>query len=202
LTAHLRKILDGLVLLARAENVPVANIVGRHILEWTAHACYMNENLKNYWQSNDWEAAWKLLTIATQGNLWVNRYGNKYAPAEAQPLEVPDPLRVGEVVSAYERYQSGEYGVQQAKDTYGLLSEYSHPNAACLEQYHKYSLNGRDVEIVEEEPISQLPSVNWCLIDVLRFIGSLLDLSKEHAVHPTIRQVLADIVERAPATMT
>jgi hypothetical protein len=106
------------------------------------------------------------------------------------------------VVSAYEAYQSAEYGEKQARDTYSPLSEYSHPNAACLEQYHKYLSNGRDVEIVEEEPISQLPTVNWCLIDVLRFIHSLLVLSKEQVIHPSIVELLTQVAKRAPTTLT
>jgi hypothetical protein len=199
LTAHLREIINGLVLLGRAENVPVANVVGRHIFEWAAHACYMNEKLTNYWQSYDWEAAWKLLTVAALGNLWVNRYGDEYPPPDAQPLEVPDPLRVSEVISAYELFQSSKYGEKQAKDTYSLLREYSHPNAACLEQYHEYSQDGHHVKIAYKKAISLLPSVNWCLIDVLRFIDSLLVLSTEQVVHPAIRQLIVEITKKALA---
>jgi len=68
--------------------------------------------------------------------LWAKQHGGKYAlPGTQVPAGVPDPLTVSNVVAAYEQYQVKEFGSNDAKDTYGLLSELSHPNSACLQQY-------------------------------------------------------------------
>ena len=43
--AQVRRILEGLILLAKAENTPATYVLGRHIFEWAAHTCYMSRNL-------------------------------------------------------------------------------------------------------------------------------------------------------------
>ena len=52
--AQVRKVLQGLMLVAKDENVPSSYILGRHIFEWAAHACYMSRNLKNYVERQEW----------------------------------------------------------------------------------------------------------------------------------------------------
>jgi hypothetical protein len=99
---------------------------------------------------------------------------------------VPTPVRIGDAISEYEEYQSQEYGLKEAKENYSYLSELSHPNAACFQQYHVYAPNGRDVEIADAvPPISPLPYVNWSLIDILRFTKGLLELSRKQRYAPT-----------------
>ena len=41
-TAQVRKMLEASLLLANAENIPASYVIGRHIFEWAAHACYMS----------------------------------------------------------------------------------------------------------------------------------------------------------------
>jgi hypothetical protein len=202
--AHLRKMLEGLIQLASAENIPAANVVSRHIFEWTAHACYISRNLDNYVRRQEWERAWSLLSRAVIGNIWIKQHGGKYSsPAAQLPANVPDPLEVPNIVGAYEQYLSQRQGVKTAKDNYGFLSELSHPNAACLQQYHKVGGNPRDVEIADAEPpISPLPFVNWCLLDLLHFLDALLDLSKETTIRPSVSSILSEISKRAPSTRT
>src|SRR5690348_14212249 len=53
--AHSRTILRGLVQLIEAQNVPTALVVCRHIFEWTAHTCYMSQNLQNYVTRKEWK---------------------------------------------------------------------------------------------------------------------------------------------------
>jgi hypothetical protein len=43
-------------------------------------------------------------------------------------LEAPKPIRVGELVDAYDIYQASQLGEGDAKDSYGFTSEYPHPN--------------------------------------------------------------------------
>ena len=202
--AHIRKMLEALIQLASAENIPAANVVSRHIFEWTAHACYMNRNLDNYVRRQEWGRAWNLLSRAVIGNLWMKQHGAKYSsPAVQLPANLPDPLEVPNIVGAYEQYLSQQHGVKSAKDNYGFLSELSHPNAACLQQYHKINANPRDVEIADAEPpISPLPFVNWCLLDLLHFLDALFGLSKETTIRAGLSSILSEISKRAPSTRT
>lgn len=131
--AQVRKVLQGLVLVAKDENVPASYILGRHIFEWAAHDCYMSRNLKNYVERQEWGRAWSLLTIAVIGNLWLKQHGTKYAlPTSQAPPRVPDPLAVANVIGAYESYLFQAHGSKTVKENYGLLSELSHPTQrAC-----------------------------------------------------------------------
>lgn len=201
--AQVRRMLEALAQLANVENIPASYVVGRHIFEWAAHACYMSRNLKNYVRRKEWGRAWSLLSIAVIGNLWMKQYGAKYAlPTSQAPPSTPDPLAVANVVGAYEHYLFQTHGSKTAKENYALLSELSHPNAACLQQHHVHRAGGRETQIADSEPISPLPFVNWCLLDLLVFIDALLELVKETEVRSTISKALAEIKERAPATRT
>ena len=203
-TAHVRRMLEGLIQLAHAENIPVANVVSRHIFEWAAHTCYMSRNLGNHVRKQEWGRAWSLLSRAVIGSVRIKQHGEKYEMPDAQlPSKVPDPLEVANIVGAYEQYLSQKHGKKSAKDNYGFLSELSHPNAACLQQYHKHLANPRDMEIAEAKPrVSPLPFVNWCLLDLLIFVGSLLEVSKETVVRPIVENLLSEIQRRAPAERT
>ena len=193
--AHLRTVLRGLVRLAQDENIPATFIVSRNVFEWTAHACYMSRNLGNSAVKKDREQAWKLLTTVFTGDRWVKVNGPKYAPAAVFD-DVPEPLRVSKVIAEYEEYERQQFGDGDAKDTYGLLSEYSHPNSACVQQYHQH--DGRVVRFVTPSTGSPLPVVNWCLIDMMTFLLDLLGISQEQSVRPHVASVLKEIAKLAP----
>lgn len=205
LIAQLRKVLIALVQIAKTDNVPATTILARHIFELTAHACYMSRKLKSCFERNDWKQAWEVLGISARANTWAKRYGKKYGPMPSLPdgwtLEIPDVLRIGNAISEYEQYQSEEYELQEAKENYSLLSELSHPNAACFQQHYVYHQNGRDVDITDAvPPISPIPHVNWCLIDVLRFLLSLFAVSGESNVRSHTESILVQLAARAPAS--
>lgn len=201
--AHIRAILSGLVQLAQVGNIPASYIVSRHILEWAAHACYMSRNLKNYFQRKEWRRAWRVLTSAVTGNLWARKYGAKYGPgAQRHGVGVPGPLKIANLISAYEEYRSQQFGTEDAKDDYSLLSEHSHPNSACLQQYHEYSPDGRDLHFGDPAPVSSLPFVNRCLIDLLLFIDELLRLSNDTSVRPRVHSLLTELAKLARAIRT
>ena len=204
LIAHLRTILRALVLLSDAENTPAAYIVSRHVYEWAAHACFMSRNLAEHHQKKQWKEAWELLSHAAIGNLWARRHGEKYISAGMQPAvldDIPDPVHISKAMTAYEEHQQEMLGKRDAKDSYGLLSEYSHPNSACFRQHHRYDRDGRTVRFVDAGPqASPLPLVNWCLIDLVTFLHSLLGMSKEKNVRAEILTLIHQIVAIAPKT--
>jgi len=88
-------------------------------------------------------------------------------------------------LKSYEAYLKKAHGIE-GKDDYGLLSEYSHPNAACLLQFHDTDVHGGDIRFVEPPSGSPLPDANWCLVDLPRFLIDLLRLSGEQAVRPRL----------------
>jgi hypothetical protein len=204
LIAHLRTILKGIVMVAEAGNTPSVYILSRHVHEWTAHACYLSRKLKEYDESKQWKEAWELLSSAAMGNLWMRRHGEKYVPSDLKPVvlsEVPDPIHISKAMSAYEEHEQEVHGKRDAKDSYGLLSEYSHPNSSCLQQHHHYEDDGRTLHFVDaEDDASPLPIVNWCLIDILMFLDALLGMAKETKVRAEVVGLLKEIAAMAPKT--
>jgi len=196
LLAHLRMILGGLAQLARLENIPAAYVLCRHIFEWTALSCYMSRNLKNYVTRKEWKRAWSLQSIVANGSLWVKRHGAKYAPPEFI-RGVPDPLTVANIIAAYGQYlhQQGK-AKDEAEDTYGILSEHSHPNSACFIPYQEFA--GYEVRFVTPAPGAHLPVVNWCLIDLMLFLQELLTISREKVVRAPVVNLINEVAKLAP----
>lgn len=195
--AHVRTVLQGLALLADARNIPTTFFAARNIFEWAANGCYMSRNLANYVRKKEWDRAWKLLSMVAMGNRWMKDHGPKYEPT-AVLRGIPDPLNIANTVAAYDEYRRQQFGKGSAKDDYGLLSEYSHPNSACIFQYHEYS--GPDVRFITPSAGSPLPCVNWCLIDLMMFVDELLRISGERTVRPQVVSVLKEVAKLAPAT--
>jgi hypothetical protein len=79
--AHVRTVLAGLIALAEVGNTPCANILSRHIFEWTAHACYMTQHLKGHIEGRQWKEAFQLLLVADTGNAWAEAHGHNYDAA-------------------------------------------------------------------------------------------------------------------------
>jgi hypothetical protein len=156
--AHLRAVLRGLRAVATTGNLPPTFVLARHVFEWTAQVCYVVENLTQHVANKDWKAVRELLDEVVIGGKWAKEHGQKYG-ATSTATSLPDPLRLKHVL------------------------KFSHPNAACLLQYHDTDAGG-DVRFVEPTSGSPLPDVNWCLVDLIRFLIGLLRLSGEQAVRP------------------
>jgi hypothetical protein len=191
--AHVRTVLRGLVLLAKSGNIPTAFVVCRHVFEWAAQVCYMNENLAKYVSAKDWNAARDLLNKAVIGSKWIKEHGHKYDPVQVTS-EIPDTIRLNKVLASYEAHLKETYGTE-AKDDYSHLSEHSHPNAACFTQYHDEDAS--EVRFIEPSVGSPLPVVNWCLIDLTTLLLSLLKLSREQTVRPQIAAIQKELARLA-----
>jgi len=208
LIVHVQKILVGLVGLAESGNVAATAPVARHVFEWTAMACCVARRLKDSVGKQDWDGAWARLTDVALGSYWAGKYGHKYAgvPPVTPPLPIPNPVRVGDAVKEYEMYQIGHAREAEANDSYSLLSDCSHPNAACLLRYQAWEDNGRVTRFIDPDqdptPESFLPFVNCCLIDLLLFMYDLLAMANETTVRPKVKVVLDELVKLAPAHLT
>lgn len=179
--AHVRSVLRGLKAVATTGNIPPTFVLARHIFEWTAQVCYVAENLAQHVASHDWKATRELLDAIVIGGKWVKEHGQKYGATPAA-MSLPDPLWLKHTRKSYEAHLKKVYGAEEKED-YGLLSEFSHPNAACLLQFHDTDAGG-DVRFVEPTSGSPLPEVNWCLVDLIGFFMDLLRMSGEQTVRP------------------
>lgn len=193
--AHIRTVLRGIIVLAESGNIPTAMVVCRHVFEWAAQVCYVNENLTKHVAARDWDAAKDLLNMVSIGSNWIKEHGHKYDPAQIN-ADIPNVLRLKKTLAAYEAHLKKEYGID-AKDDYSHLSEHSHPNSACFLQYHDSDKSGEVMRFIEPTKGSPLPCVNWCLIDLTRLFISLLALSKEQTVRPQIKAIAEELAKLA-----
>lgn len=181
--AHVRSVLRGLRAVATTENIPPTFVLVRHIFEWTEQVCYVSEKFAQHVAGRDWTSARELLDTIVIGGKWVKEYGCKYG-ATPTTMSLPDTLWLKHARKSYEAYLTKVYGTEE-KDDYGLLSEFSHPNAACLLQFHDTDAGG-DVRFLEPTSGSPLPAANWCLVDLIHFLIGLLRLNGEQAVRPRL----------------
>lgn len=190
--AHIRTVFAGLLTLADIGNTPSGNILARHIFEWTAHACYLNEKLERLIRTHQWKAAFELLSQVNTGNSWAKNYGHYYH-ADLVPEGIKDPISVNTLVAAYAKYQKKQYGKSRTHDTYGLLSEHSHPNSACLIQYREF--RGNSCIVVNPPGQSTFGGVNGFILEWLSFMQVLLALANEQAVRNNLISILETVAE-------
>jgi hypothetical protein len=208
LIALLRKVLAGLVHLAESGNVAATAPVARHVFEWTALSCYLTRKLKSLFAGQDWNDAWVLLTKVALGSHWAGKFGSNYAsdPPVKLPFEIPGPIWVGRAVEEYEKYQVEHSREAEAHDSYSLLCDFTHPNAACLMRYWSWEENGTVTRFIDpdQDPKQEsfLPFVNCCLIDLLSFIYELLGLADESTVRPKVKLMFDELARLAPARLT
>ncbi len=91
----------------------------------------------------------------------------------------------------YDEYRRQRHGQTDAKDTYGLLSEHSHPNSACFLPYYQHI--GREVRFVAPAANTSLLGEERCLIDLMMFLNVLLELGREKVVRAQIVAILNEL---------
>jgi hypothetical protein len=177
--AHIRTVLAGFLRLVEMKNVPSGLILARHVFEWTALACYLEQNLKGFISQRMWQAAFDLLLQADTGNQWARNHGPAYETLPF-PDEILNPIEINKLIAAYAKYQKKSYGKSKTFDSYGFLSEFTHPNAACLGQYR--DSKGATGFIVEPPTRSTFGGISGFIIEWLMFMQQLLALAKEEHV--------------------
>jgi hypothetical protein len=192
--AHVRTVLRGLIVLADSGNIPTAMVVTRHVFEWAAQVCYMNENLQKHVAARDWDAARDLLNQAVIGSRFIREYGQQYDPTQIK-TDIPKAIRLGDALASYEAHVEKTFG-GNTKEDYTHLSEHSHPSSLCLQQYHD-DIPGRPIQFREPTKGSPLPVVNWCLLDLCTLLLELLRLSSDSIVQPRLAATLTEIAQRA-----
>lgn len=189
--AHIRTVLGGLIVLDNVGNTPSAQLLCRHLLEWTAHASYMASHLERHAKQSQWAAAFEVISNFDRANSWIKQHGEKYGAMDIQ-IEAPDAVRIKNWINAYETFRAEEYGTATVKDAYGYLSEHSHPSAACVLQYR--DIRGKEIRFVSPVKAVHLPDLDHCLIDWLRLTYTILAVAKEDAVRIAILGIIETIV--------
>jgi hypothetical protein len=189
--AHIRTILGGLIVLDDAGNAPSAELLCRHVFEWTAHASYMVSKLKPYVEQNQWVEAFAIVSNFNGANSWIKQHGHKYGAAQIQ-LEAPDAVRLKHWIKAYEKFRTEEYGTATVEDGYGYLSEHSHPSAACFLQYR--DIRGAEIRFVQPGNASRLPELDHCMIDWLGLTYTILALAKEDTLRTAMLRIIEKVV--------
>jgi hypothetical protein len=193
--AHVRTILAGLKLVAASGNRPTVLVIGRHVYEWTMHACYMHQQLAIFTGQKDWNGAWEIFLEADTGNSWVKKHGTKYLPV-VDADDVPNSLRIKKLVDAYSSYQMKTYNKDDAKNDYGYLSEHSHANGMCFLDYRR--IVGSKLVYIEPETRFDLPGVlEACVTEWVMFICGLLALAEEDAVRVRMLEIVESLAALA-----
>jgi hypothetical protein len=111
--------------------------------------------------------------------------------------ELPNQVRLKHFVTAYERYQKEFYGSEKddVRDTYGLLSEHSHPNGACFHAYRRI-VAGSYVFGKPDE--TALPHPFPYLVDWIVCIRALLVLAREGVVKKQMNEILSQVIQASP----
>lgn len=190
--AHVRTILSGFLALVEMKNVPSAMLLSRHIFEWTALACYLNQNLKGLTSQKIWQKCFEMLLQSDTGNQWARNHGPAYE-ALPFPNEILDPIEISKLIAAYAKYQKKAYGKSKTYDSYGFLSEFTHPNSACLGQYR--DSNGATGIIVPPPTQSTFGGIKGFIIEWLMFMQELLGLAGEHEVRDKLIAILPRLAE-------
>jgi len=190
--AHIRTVLTGLIVLADIGNTPSGNILARHIFEWTALACYLLENLKTLYANREWKDAFDLLLRTDTGNSWVKAHGHNY-DTSAFPQDVAKPIRINKLIAAYTKHQTAQYGHTKVEDSYGFLSEYAHPNAACFLAYREFA--GAQAYFVNPPSLSTFGGIKGFITEWLMFVQELLGIAPEDVVRGKLIHLPAAIVE-------
>ena len=192
--AHVRTILAGFLALVDLKNVPSAMLLSRHIFEWTALACYLQQNLKGLISQKMWQEAFDILLQSDTGNQWARNHGPTYETLPF-PSEILDPIDISKLIAAYAKYQKKTYGKSKTHDSYGFLSEFTHPNSACLNQYR--DSNGATGPIGPPPSQSTFGGIKGFIIEWVMFIQELLGLANESEVRTRVIQILPAIAELA-----
>jgi hypothetical protein len=192
--AHVRTILAGFLALVEMKNVPSAILLSRHVFEWTALACYLHQNLMGFISQKMWQQAFDLLLQSDTGNQWARNHGPAYETLPF-PDEILDPIEVNKLIAAYAKYQKKTHGKSKTYDSYGFLSEFAHPNSACLAQYRD-SQEATGI-IVQPPTQSTFGSIKGFIIEWLMFMQELLGFANENEVREKLIGMFPALAELA-----
>jgi hypothetical protein len=194
LISHIRQNLAGLKTLLDTENEITACLVYRHLYEWTMHSAYMEQQLGAFAQQQNWVEAWELFLQVATGNAWIKNHGASSLP-KAIVAEIPKQLRINKLVKAYETHQQNLGIDVDVQDIYGLLSEHSHPNGACLLPYEEYI---GDSIFFEKITVPPFPHPITYLMDLLLCVKKILVEAEQYTISAQLSAILKEVANYHP----
>lgn len=181
---HVRIVLRGLILMSMENNRVASAVLCRHLLEWAAHTCHVNQQLDACITVQDWRRAETLFLASPDTSIPSRpRRRNKFPDVPRRGCTVP------ELIAEYESYQDERYGKGHGVGVHRFLEEHCSTVRAAWRQQFEYGRSG-EVRIGSGAAVSILPLMVWCLVDTSVFVHSLLGLSGEKRVRGQLEQLL------------
>ena len=178
---HIRIVSRGLILLSAEDNRVASAVLCRHLLEWAAHTCHVNQQLVACIAARDWPRAQTLFRDSPDLSTPIpprSMTGTGQEPLnQALSIECSVPT----LIKTYEAFQDEMYGEGHGVGVHRFLDEHASPERAAWRHHLEYWRNG-EVRMGDGATVSFLPLMVWCLVDTSFFVYSLLELSGETQV--------------------
>jgi hypothetical protein len=181
---HLSTLVNGIITLKDAGNMPSARIVARSAFELGAHAYYVKKHLKQHLDSKNVEAAWNFLTPISAGS----RYIDEWHPEESEMF--PPPSHISKVVNCF-----GEV-MPSANEGYSFLSELCHPNMLAFSQYYHWP-DPFEVQFVDHDTQGVFGTTAAASVRGLLAIEELLRLAEEDRLLHCLHELLVAISKQS-----
>lgn len=182
---HLSTLVNGIITLRDAGNMPSARIVARSVFELGAHAYYVKKHLKQHLDSKNVDAAWNFLSPITTGS----RYINEKQPEQSEMF--PLPSHISKVVKCF-----GEILPGAASEDYSYLSEFCHPNMFAFSQYYRWP-NPFEVQFVDHDTQGVFGTTAAACLQGLLAIQEMLRLAEENRLLPCLHELLVAISKQS-----
>jgi len=181
---HMSTLVNGIVILKDAGNMPSARIVARSVFELGAHAHYVKKHLKQHLDSKNVNSAWSFLTPIGTGS----RYVNEQHPEQSGMF--PLPSHISKVVGCF-----GEV-MPSSNEAYSFLSEFCHPNMFAFSQYYRWP-NPFEVQFVDHDTQGVFGSAAAACLQGLLAIKEMLRLAEENRLLPCLLEPLVAISKQS-----
>ena len=183
-TRHVCTLLNGIVTLANAGNIPSARIVARSVYELSAHIYYLKKHLKQHLDAGDVGAAFDFLLPIGTGS----RYIKEQNPEDSELF--PSPPHIAKAIKCFQ-----ERLPPYALENYSYLSEFCHPNLLTFMQYYEWT-DPHTATFADKEPMEGIfGPTTGAVIQGLMTLNELLWLTKEKSVNHAVLQLLETIGE-------
>jgi len=180
---HFSELLNGLVVLRDADNIPSAIIVARSAYELGAHAYYVKKHIKQHIDAKNFEAAWNFVTPIATGS----RYMNEQFPETGDMF--PTAAHISKVINCFR-----EVLPEDAVENYSFISEYCHPNMFAFMQHYEWP-NQDEVSFIGHEAGGMFGATTAACLAGLMAIQEMLRLTGEKVIAMSLKETLIAAVK-------
>ena len=178
-------------MLADAGIEPAVIVLCRHLYEWNMQTSYAYVTFKKHLETDDYAAAWEFFLRISEGNNWIKKHGDKYAP-EFSNAEVDYSVHLKEITNTFKEYHVQKFGSENVDDDYSYLSERSHPNGFCLQPYLKIDFPN-EVSFVEPQSYRLRGVLHGCVMEWAMVSVDFLGLAQEKTVRAKLVEIIREL---------